>query len=408
MSTFNNTTFNNIIDKIINFNNNIFSPKYEFDGVDGIYKIFFKMLYDNINNTYKNKFQFIDEVIKNFYFSGKKDEKEKLLNLFCKIQKTYHTLNRFVFLYKYKKTNLVIDTDLQLNIINITDPNIICIYHINKKYLFKLQDILKLIYTILTNSYMFFAEPISIKNPYNNIPFSKSILYYISYVLENNIKIKFINFEHINIFLKFKQCDFNMTKFVNNYEYLLREYSIKNHINNSNKNTLKNEIFEILSEFNCKFKNKDQKILIDRKFPDEILINIFKPYLQLYLISKYSLIHCNKIKLIKQLYKKLLEFKTFNPYFGRKIIKYKSIIVNGVVKKVKSCEFNTDHIKFNNYSIENFMENHLSYKYDNDNENNDNENNDNDNDINNNNINNNNNNDDDDDEDTDTDTDTDN
>ena len=42
MTTINNTTFNNIIDKIINFKNNIFSPKYKFDGVDGIYKIVFK------------------------------------------------------------------------------------------------------------------------------------------------------------------------------------------------------------------------------------------------------------------------------------------------------------------------------------------------------------------------------
>ena len=283
MTTINNTTFNNIIDKIINFKNNIFSPKYKFDGVDGIYKIVFKMLYDNKNNTYKSKFHFIDEIKKNFYFLAKKDEKEKFLDLFCKIQKTYHTLNRFIFLYKYKKSNLVIDTDLQLNIINITDPNVICIYHINKKYLFKIQDILKLIYTILTNSYMFFAQPNSIKNPYNNIPFSKSILYYISYVLENNIKIKFIKFEHINIFFKFKQCEFNMTNFVNNYEYLLREYSIKNHINNSNKKILKNDILEFLNEFNYKFNNKNQRILIDKNFPDDILINIFKPYLQLYL-----------------------------------------------------------------------------------------------------------------------------
>ena len=59
MTTINNTTFNNIIDKIINFKNNIFSPKYKFDGVDGIYKIVFKMLYDNKNNTYKSKFHFI-------------------------------------------------------------------------------------------------------------------------------------------------------------------------------------------------------------------------------------------------------------------------------------------------------------------------------------------------------------
>ena len=360
-----NTTFKNIIKKVVQIENNVFSTKYQIDGVDGIYKFFFKLFYDNVNNCYKNKFHFLDEMLTNFYFSKKTNEKNEFLKLFCKIQKIYYCLNNFCYKYKYKKSKLIVNTDLELNNIKFGEPNVISIYHINNRYLFKIQDILKLVYSSLTNSYMFFSEANCIKNPYNNIPFGKSILYYIGDLLENNIKLKSINFKHLDIFIKFKQCEFNMTKFVDCYEHVLREYSIQNYINNSTKETLKKDILQIITQYNNESKTK---IYIDKNFPVNELIRIFKPYLYLYLTSKYSLINNIKANSNEILYKKLVEFQKFNPLFGRKICKCKSIITKGKFKRVFDyIEFITEHKKFNIYNNESFLKNHLQYRYESDN-----------------------------------------
>ena len=367
-------TYNLIIKKIMNLDEkkNIFSFNYvKNDNIDEIFKIFFIGLL-NDNNFIKNKFNKINEVMNNFYFSTKTDKKNEFSNLFFKIQRTYHILNNFVYSYKYKRAKIMINTDLQLNEININDNNVICIYHINCKYLFKIEDLLKIIYTCLTNnSFSFFCEPISIKNPYNNLPFGKSILYYIYFFITSKLNIQFLKEKYIDLFLKFKECNFNMTKFLNNFEYLLREYVIENYINNSTEDILRNIINQIIYEFNSNVKNNKRKIYISDEFPDKELINIFKPYIHLKLISLYSLIKQKKRESKQKLYRKLYDFQEYNPKFGRKIIKFKNIIRNGRIKRIKShTEFNMNHKKFNTYEIENFMNNHLIYKYDHYNEDN--------------------------------------
>jgi hypothetical protein len=360
------TTFNLIIKKIVNLDNNIFSYKYdENDTIAGIHKIFFNILHMIELNRDKSKIWFLNETINNYYFSEKVSEKNEFLNLFNKIQKTYHVLNRFVYLYKVKRSKLIVDIDMQLNKINIGDSNVICIYHVNSKYLFKIDDLLKMIYMSLTNCFSFFAEPIPIKNPYNNISFGKSILYYIYCYLISSAKIKHVKPEYLDIFFKFKESNFDMTKFVNSYEYILREYSIKNYLNNTTKTVILGQIFRMIDIYNSTLKSNKKKILIDEEFPDEELISIMKPYLYLNLKGQYSLI--SKVRNMSRikLYKKLREFQQFNPIFGRKIIKFKDIIHKGKTKRIKShIGFSMKHKSFDIYNIDNFMNNHLAYKYD--------------------------------------------
>jgi hypothetical protein len=209
------STFNLIIRKIINLDNNIFSYNYDkTDKVGGIHKIFFNIFFTNQLNNYKSKFYFLKVIVDNFYFTNKIQQRNEFLDLFYKIQKNYHTLNRFAYLYKLKKSKLIVNSDMQLNTIDINDINVICIYHVNSKYLFKIEDLLKIIYISLTNCFSFIAEPITIKNPYNNISFGKSILYYIYYYLISYSKIKYIKSDYLDIFFKFKESNFNMTKFI--------------------------------------------------------------------------------------------------------------------------------------------------------------------------------------------------
>ncbi len=131
----------------------------------------------------------------------------------------------------------------------------------------------------------------------------------------------------------------------------------------------------MIDDYNSNIIRNNKKILIDPEFPDNELISIMKPYLYLKFESNYSLIGKNKSNAKNKLNIKLKEFQNYNPVFGRKIIKFKDVIYNGKTKRVKShFGFNTRHQKFNSYTIEKFMNNHLAYKYDeNENNNNDNE-----------------------------------
>jgi hypothetical protein len=355
-------TFDTIVYKLMNIQNNIFSPKYDkSDKIGAIHKVFFGHYISNKNN--KSKFKFLHETINNFYFLKKHEERNDFINYFHLVQKIYHTLNRFSYKYKVKHSKLVVDTDLQLNKISTYDKNIICIYHNESRYLFKIEDLLKIIYTALTNTYLFFSEPITIKNPYNNLPFGKSILYYIYFIIINRFKISYTKSSHIDIFLKFAECNFNMTKFINSYEHILRELSIKNYLNNTTKMQLKDDINKMIKGFNYSQSIRKQ-IVIDKEFPVDDLIRIMKPYLHLYLQYNYSLVPNLKIESKNRLYKKLYEFQKYNPSFGRKIVILNEKFINGKIKKFKShIEFNIKHKKFNTYDNDNFMNNHLSYKY---------------------------------------------
>ena len=365
-----NKIFSLIIKKILQRENNIFSFNYDkSDNIDLIYKITF-MSYDNLHfkdgefihfNT--NKFVFLDNALNTFMIKGEREN--ELLDYFCKIQKVYYALNKFAFIFKYKKAKIVVNTDMELNEINETDSNVICLYQEKAKYLFKIFDLIKIINISLSNScsFSFFAEPLCIKNPYNNIAFSKSTLYNIYYYLTERPKL-LIKFNILELFFKFHECHFNLTKFLSNYEYLLREHSIKNRIRNSIIDDLYDEIKIMLDIFN-KNKVEKKKIRVYPEFPKEIVVKVFKPYLLLYTNSKDLLIPILKRKFAFKLHKKLLDFQKFNPLFGRSKITYVKKLINNKVKIVKiNEEYNDKHILFeNNSNNSKFLCDHLSYTH---------------------------------------------
>jgi len=253
---------------------------------------------------------------------------------------------------------------MELNEINETSNNVICLYQEKAKYLFRIFDIIKIINISLSNScnFSFFAEPLCIKNPYNNIPFNKSTLYNIYYYVIERPKL-LIKFNILELFLKFHECHFNLTNFLSNYEYLLREHSIKNHTRNSINDDLYNKIKIMLDIFN-KNKLEKKKINISPEFPKEIVVKVFKPYLLLFTNSKNLLIPILKRKAAFKLYNKLLNFQKFNPLFGRLKITYIKKIINNQVKIVKiNKKYNDNHILFENNNNSKFLCDHLSYTH---------------------------------------------
>ena len=344
--------FNYIIKKIINIDNNIFSPNY--DNSDIVNPIFKLLFYRFIANKYTSKFNVLKETLHSFLdFS-----KDEFINYFCRIQKIYHSLSRFSYLYKYKKSKLRVTTDMLLNNININNENVLCLYHINSRYLFNVNDLLKIINTSLINNHMFFAEPLPSKNPYNNLPFTKSNLYNIFFF------IKYYTTIYNDLFFKFFDCHFNLTLFYNKFEYLLRENSIKNFIRNASEQELLHKINMLLQNYNNEHYNN--KINIHDEFPKNKLIKIMKPYLLIYLNMCYSLIPIIKKISSVELNQKLIQFQKFNPQFGRRTIKMGLKLYDNFKKKtyIKERIFNDKHIVFNFNENAHFLSNHLTYNDD--------------------------------------------
>ena len=355
-----------IINKILKIENNIFFKHNKKSNIDPVIKVLFGLNFNILkqNNLplYKNKFILLKEIMNNFII---KNSKEEVFYYFNKIQRTYHSLNRFIFIYKFKKSKIIVNTDMLLNEIKENDKNVICVYQNNARYLFKIYDLIKIINMSLIHSQHFFADPLCIKNPYNNIPFGKNTLYYIYYFLTEKTIIS-NNINHLELFLKFYSCQFNLTIFLNKYEYLLREKTIVNNIKNLGVDDSYINIMEMINEFNKNKINKN-KILIDNNFPKDKLVKIFIPYLNLYWNSKILLVSTLKYSAVCELEKKLIKFQKFNPLFGRmKVLYNKKICIDGKIRVFKiEDRANDSHICFNEYDNDNFFKDHLAYTYNN-------------------------------------------
>jgi hypothetical protein len=334
-----------VVNKIINtdFNNNNNSKNNELIYQNNIIVLFLTFLRDNYRNI-PLKWKYVKNILNNIFIS--KDHKDIFINTFGKIQKIFLSLNKFLYIYKFNKSKIVIDEDLYLNKINIHDKNTICIYQHNSRYLFVISDIINIINTALKNSSNFFSNPLSIKNPYSNLYFNKSTLYNIYF------KIKHYNCLVPDLIHRFFLVNFNLKNFEELNECLLREYAIRNFIDNhSNMSSVYDDIFNMI---NSVFLYTKKKINIHPEFPKKELISIMKPYLCLYYESMYSLTVTKKYTARVTLTNKLRNFYDYNPLFGRK--KMEILYKN---KKTETVfHFDKVHVNFTLHEND-FINNHL-------------------------------------------------
>ena len=98
----------------------------------------------------------------------------------------------------------------------------------------------------------------------------------------------------------------------------------------------------------------DNQIKIHRDFPRDKLVNIMRPYLYLYFVSKYSVHGTNKIMISKNLLdNRLNELYLYNPKFGSKRMKRSE---KGFIRSI-----NIDHLSFTMNDIINYYKNPNKY-----------------------------------------------
>jgi hypothetical protein len=331
-----------------------------------LFQIFFDLFIQKKEYSVKEKYLLIKNIITNIFLT--KEDKEDFLTIFYFIQKSYFALVRFKFLLLFKKSKKIVENDLSLNPISEKDKDVLIIFQNKNKYLFQIRDLLHLITNCLGHSSNFFSHPIIIKNPYNNLIFSKSTLYNIYFFM----RFKTLHFSEI--FHKFFLSNFHLKEFYEKNSYLLRNYAMDDYLKNTSAEYLKNDIDDMIDEFNQKYKLN--KIIVDPDFPDNKYLEIMKPYLKLYNIANYSLLYSDKVNAKKKLFRKLLKFYYFNPIFGRKITKINYPLNKKLDKQ--NCRIETifidEHISFYENGIEkennnnDFLNSHSVFKEDSENE----------------------------------------
>ena len=135
-----------------------------FQNLDTLQKIIYFMFTHKKKYSIEIKFKYFIDEINNIFLT--EEQKEDFINIFCEIQKTYFALSRFAYIYKYKKAKVVVDFDLCLSPIDINNKNSVCLFQEKYKFYFKINDLINIIDTSLSNSPNFFSDPLISKNPY--------------------------------------------------------------------------------------------------------------------------------------------------------------------------------------------------------------------------------------------------
>ncbi len=249
----------------------------------------------------------MDHLQNNFYT---KENWDQALDLFGKAQRTYYALNRLAYHYKRKRATFKIKEDLSLHIIDPSHSHCITVYQDNALYLFTLADLINVIKSALMNCSNFFVKPLYPKNPYTNRPFSMGTL------LDIYLAIKSSTFTMPTLFQLFFLAEFDIQKYTFENEAIIRDVYIKNYVKTTNYAYLYVDVKDMLKRTDLR-----KRIRIHSDFPKDILVDIMRPYLELYFTYNFSISNTEKkFRSYYDLKAKLNEFIKYNPLFGRKIM----------------------------------------------------------------------------------------
>lgn len=269
-----------------------------------------KIIFFAVNTTMLSKVQFFQMVNSNIFLSDKTRYYFQLL--FCQFQRHYRIFSKLAIIYRWKKANIVVDHDLLFEKIDPTSSHVISLYQNGSIYLFHIREIVKLIYLNITNAPYFFFDPLPVKNPYNNLIFSKSTLYNIYFFL------KFKTLIHSEFLYLFFRTNFDIKELFAKHKCLLRNFAISNYLRCETIN-LRADIEEMLNYYNLKITECKFGIHVHMNFPTPLLIKIMKPYLHLFLLFLYSYAEIEINRAETELLEKLKILSIVNPTFGQMI-----------------------------------------------------------------------------------------
>jgi hypothetical protein len=256
-----------------------------------------------------------------------------VVNIYNTVQKSYSIISNFVFNYLKKTRPVVNNLDLYMVPIDPSDKYTIKLYHKGKNYLFTLNTLVILIKGKLMSMDKGTLKCYRCKNPYNNLPFTRSCILHFYF--------KYINtYKYLeDILISYYKHEFNEKNFFLYNEQSLRHWYIKSLLYTTQdfERSLLREYVDIIFYTYCKSK----RIFVNIDFPLNDLLVIMRPYLYCFLITKYCLNSDLSLFADKYLMEAIPDFAEFNPYFGRKLINIKKNNKNKII--LKDISFNTRH-----------------------------------------------------------------
>ena len=233
---------------------------------------------------------------------------QNMMDLFSRTQRAYRGFSLLSRRWKMRTTYISVQADLCLNPIDPAKTSSIMILQEGARYRFTLFDLLNIIQGALMHSPNFFADPLMPKNPYTNIPFSKAALFEIYWAVRHS------NFTMPVLFHQFWLAYFNTNTFMYENEALIRDVYLENYVKKSPVSELYTHVRKMLRTI-----DKNHVLQIDPAFPKDILVNIMRPYLKLYMTNMYSISKTDKkYRSFFILQRKFREFIRYNPEFGRR------------------------------------------------------------------------------------------
>jgi len=260
--------------------------------------------FDALKNTIYNNLFLTDE------------NRNYILDIFMDAQKAYHALSRFAQAIVYKRSRKFDNsTDLTMNPLDdyADHLKITLLENENRTlYTFKLGDLTTLITKRLGNSSNFFADPLDIVNPYTNISLSDRNLHLIY------MKCKSSNFTIPTLFHRFFISGFDLDRFLDDNECLLRSHAIDDFVRTATERQKYKKIRSMLY-----FYRQYTDYLVDYTCQRTVM-KTFAFLLRPYLNMKFSLNPTTRFKAERLIEKELRKWvahrrSPFHKYMARNV-----------------------------------------------------------------------------------------
>lgn len=303
-----------------------------------------KSLFENLLYTADkkiSKYENLQKVRNNVFLTSV--HRDNYAHLFSLSQKTYLAFSRLAFIWKYKRAVRGNTMDMMMNDICPEERGVVEVYQHGSVYLFRTQEINRIVENSVCETEYMFASPKAVKNPFNNLPFSKANLYTMYFGIEKMFVSKLPV-----IFYNYFRADFNLHTFYQQNHALIREKGIQDYLKNSETDDLYDDVFNML-EYVKSYSGRRFNLDISEDCCKCCIVKIMKPYLKLYLTHRHSLDKYVSRQSFYELRHKLFKLLEYNPAFGRKIRVKNRTGLDGKItfKPTINLKHPCNHIPFN-------------------------------------------------------------
>jgi hypothetical protein len=279
----------------------------------------------------KDKFSVLQRMCQNTFYT--ESLQNDILDIFCRTQRYYMALNRFIHICRLKRHYYVVRCDLSMESLFVHHPQTFILVEPKANFLFRINELVSIVENAIGHSPEFYSEPKWPANPYNNNKLTSAALYSLYFQVQQSSRVMPL------LFHLFFLCNFNPIVFSEKYEMVIREQAIEKYVMNSPYTLLLRPLIIMLSE-----NVFTRRWVIHPDFPAEKLVSIFRPYLLLFYYSNYMENTTRGSLAGHSLNIQLKAFYFYNRFFGRKIYKLTKCRKRGI--KIKSWRFHMDYLRF--------------------------------------------------------------